>query len=55
MKVLQKTILIMLLAGIISLSACKKTDTAVVSDVTPKQIYYDIESIKIDISSAALQ
>jgi hypothetical protein len=52
MKVLQKTILIMLLAGIISLSACKKTDTAVVSDVTPKQIYYDIESIKIDISSA---
>ena len=52
MKVLQKIILIVFLAGIVCLSACKKTEGAVVDDVTPKEIYYDIESIKIDISSS---
>ncbi|HPX25402.1 MAG TPA: hypothetical protein PLG87_01240, partial [Treponemataceae bacterium] len=52
MKVLQKIILIVFLTGIVCLSACKTTEEAAVDEVTPKEIYYDIEAVKVDLSSS---
>ncbi len=52
MKILHKVILIVFLVCAVSLSACKTTDMAAEHDVTPKEIYYDIEAVKIDLSSS---
>ena len=52
MKIFKKICLAFFLLGIVCLSACKTAERAAENDVTPKEIYYDIEAVKVSLSSS---
>jgi len=52
MKNFKKICLAFFLLGIVCLSACKTPERAAENDVTPKEIYYDIEAVKVSLSSS---